>query len=55
MELFRHDDPVLEPLRKLDPGHGIDTTLGRSYNEVMVDGLIDTVRLLNNLKNRGIL
>ncbi|MEN8866347.1 MAG: hypothetical protein ABF381_12265 [Akkermansiaceae bacterium] len=55
VELFRHDDPALEPLRKLEPGHGIDTTLGRTYSEVMVDGLIDTVRRLNNLKNRGIL
>lgn len=55
VELFRHDDPALEPLRKLDPGHGIDTTLGRTYTEVMIDGLIDTVRRLNNLKNRGML
>jgi len=55
VELFRHDDPALEPLRKLDPGHGIDTTLGRSYTQVMVDGLVDTVRRLNNLKNRGFL
>ena len=55
VELFRHDDPVLEPLRKLDPGHGIDTTLGRTYTEVMVDGLIETVRRLNNLRNRGML
>jgi hypothetical protein len=55
VELFRHDDPALEALRKLDPGHGIDTTLGRSYTEVMVDGLIDTVRRLNNLRNRGML
>ena len=53
VELFRHDDPALEPLRKLEPGHGVDTTLGRTYTEVMVDGLIDTVRRLNNLKNRG--
>jgi len=55
VELFRHDDPALEPLRKLDPGHGIDTTQGRSYTQVMVDGLIDTTRRLNNLKNRGLL
>ena len=54
VELFRHDDPALEPLRKLDPDHGIDTTQGRSYTQVMVDGLIDTVRRLNNLKNRGL-
>jgi hypothetical protein len=53
VELFRHDDPALEPLRKLEPGHGVDTTLGRTYTEVMVDGLIDTVRRLNNLQNRG--
>lgn len=55
VELFRHDDPALAPLRALEPGHGIDTTLGRTYTEVMVDGLIDTVRRLNNLKNRGFL
>jgi len=55
VELFRHDDPALEPLRKLDPGHGIDTTLGRTYTEVMVDGLIETARRLNNLKNRGMI
>lgn len=55
VELFRHDDPALEGLRKLEPGHGVDTTLGRSYTQVMVDGLIDTVRRLNNLKNRGLL
>ena len=41
VELFRHNDPAL-PLRKLEPGHGIDTTLGRTYTEVTVDGLIDT-------------
>jgi hypothetical protein len=55
VELFRHDDPALEPLRKLEPGHGVDTTLGRTYTEVMVDGLIDTARRLNNLKTRGII
>jgi hypothetical protein len=55
VELFRHDDPALEPLRKLDPGHGIDTTLGRTYTEVMVDGLIETARRLNNLRNRGMI
>ena len=55
VELFRHNDPALEPLRKLEPGHGIDTTLGRTYTEVMVDGLIDTARRLNNLKTRGII
>lgn len=55
VELFRHDDPALEPLRQLEPGHGVDTTLGRSYTEVMADGLVETARRLNNLKNRGFL
>ncbi len=55
VELFRHDDPALQPLRDLDPGHGIDTTGGRTYSELVVDGLIDTVRRLNNLKARGVL
>jgi hypothetical protein len=55
VEVFRHDDPALEGLRKLEPGHGIDTTLGRTYTEVMVDGLIDTARRLNNLKTRGLI
>ncbi len=55
VEVFTHDDPALQPLRDLEPGHGIDTTDGRSYTQVMVDGLIDTARRLNNLKSRGIL
>lgn len=55
VEIFRHDDPALEPLRTLDPGHGIDTTGGRTYTELMVDGLIETARRLNNLKARGVL
>ena len=55
VELFRHDDPALAPLRQLDPRHGVDTTLGRSYTQVMVDGLIDTARRLNNLKNRSLI
>lgn len=54
VELFMHDDPALEPLRTLVPGHGVDTTAGRSYTELMVDGLVDTVRRLNNFKARGI-
>ena len=54
VELFTHDDPALEPLRNLVPGHGVDTTGGRSYTELMVDGLVDTVRRLNNFKSRGI-
>lgn len=55
VEIFDHSDAALELLRKLDPGHGIDTRDGRSYQEVTADGLADTARRLNNLKARGIL
>jgi hypothetical protein len=55
VEVFDHTDPALELLRKLDPGHGIDTRDGRSYTEVTADGLGDIARRLNNLVARGIL
>ncbi len=55
VEVFDHTDPALELLRKLDPGHGIDTRDGRSYNEVTADGLGNIARRLNNLAARGIL
>jgi hypothetical protein len=55
VELFTHTDPALQALRDLDPGHGIDTTDGRSYNQCLADGLADIARRLNNLKARGIL
>ncbi len=55
VELFHHEDPALEALRALDPGHGVDTTDGRSYDETVLDGLVDVSRRLNNLKTRGIL
>ena len=55
VELFHHEDPALEPLRELDSGHGIDTTDGRSYDEAVLDGLVDVGRRLNNLVARGML
>jgi len=55
LEMFDHRDEALAPLRALEPGHGIDTTDGRSYTDVMTDGLIDVARRLNNLAARGIL
>lgn len=55
VELFHHQDPALEALRKLDSGHGIDTTDGRTYTEMTIDALVETARRLNNLKSRGIL
>jgi len=55
VEMFDHEDAALETLRKLDPGHGVDTRDGRSYNEVMADGLADIAHRLNNLAARGVL
>jgi hypothetical protein len=55
VEVFDHTDPALELVRKLDPGHGIDTRDGRSYAQVTADGLGEIARRLNNLAVRGIL
>lgn len=55
VEYFDHTDAALELLRKLDPGHGIDTRDGRSYTELTVDGLVETAHRLNNFVARGIL
>jgi hypothetical protein len=51
--MFDHSDEALELLRKLEPGHGVDTRDGRTYTEVMADGLGDIARRLNNLAARG--
>ncbi len=55
VEVFHHEDPALQPLRELDPRHGIDTCDGRSYDEVVLDGVTDVARRLNNLVTRGML
>jgi hypothetical protein len=55
VEVFDHRDEALGALRKLEPGHGVDTRDGRSYTEVAADGLADIARRLNNLHARGIL
>jgi hypothetical protein len=55
VEIFHHQDPALEGLRQLDPRHGIDTCDGRSYDQVVLDGLADVGRRLNNLVARGLL
>jgi hypothetical protein len=55
VEVFDHTDAALESLRKLEPGHGVDTRDGRSYTQVTADGLADIARRLNNLHARGIL
>jgi len=55
VELFHHEDPALEALRQLDPGHGLDTRDGRTYDEAVLDGVVDVARRLNNYVTRGIL
>ena len=55
VEVFHHEDGALQGLRDLDPGHGVDTTDGRSYTQVTIDGVIDVTRRLNNLKAREVL
>lgn len=55
VEAFHHEDAALAGLRAADPGHGIDTRDGRTYDELVIDGLVDVGRRLNNLVARGIL
>ncbi|PXA03199.1 hypothetical protein DDZ13_13325 [Coraliomargarita sinensis] len=55
VEMFDHADEALGALRELEPGFGIDTRDGRSYNEAVADALGDVARRLNNLAARGIL
>ena len=55
VEVFHHEDDALEGLRQLVDGHGVDTTDGRTYDEVVIDGLTSVGRRLNNLAARGIL
>ncbi len=55
VEVFHHQDPALEGLRNLEPGHGIDTRDGRSYTQITIDALVETAHRLNNLKARGII
>ncbi len=55
VEVFHHEDPALELLRKMDPGHGIDTRDGRSYAQITADGLDEVAHRLNNLVARGLL
>lgn len=55
VEIFHHEDPALEGLRQFDSRHGIDTRLGRSYDQLVIDGLEDVGKRLNNLAQRGML
>lgn len=53
-EMFHHEDPALEALREAVAGHGVDTTDGRTYLEMLTEGVDELGRRLNNLANRGI-
>ncbi len=55
VELFHHEDVALQGLREAVEGHGVDTTDGRSYNQTVIDGIVDVTRRLNNLKARELL
>jgi hypothetical protein len=55
VELFHHEDDALAGLRDAVAGHGVDTTDGRSYTELVVEGLEQTARRINNLVSRGAL
>jgi hypothetical protein len=55
VEMFHHEDDALQALRDLEPGFGVDTRDGRSYTQMVADGLGDVARRLNNLRARGIL
>ncbi len=53
VEMFHHQDEALGSLRELVADHGVDTTDGRSYEQMLADGLDDVARRLNNLAARG--
>ena len=55
VEIFHHEDDAFEGLRKLDPGHGVDTRDGRTYDQIVLDGLSNIAHRLNNLVARGFL
>lgn len=39
VEAFDHTDEALQPLRDAVEGHGVDTTKGRTYDQLIYDGL----------------
>ena len=53
-EMFHHQDPALEALRTAVPGHGVDTTDGRSYDQMLADSVNILARRLNNFASREI-
>jgi hypothetical protein len=55
VEMFHHEDEALASLRAAVPGHGVNTLDGRTYTQIVIDGLVDVTRRLNNLQARGLL
>lgn len=53
VEVFHHEDPALAGLRAAVPGHGVDTTDGRSYSDLVLDALAQVAHRVNNLSARG--
>lgn len=52
-EIFHHEDEALGALRDAVPGHGVDTTDGRNYDQMLAEGMDGVARRLNNLAARG--
>ena len=50
IEVFQHSDPILEALREYDPRHGVDTSEGRGYIDVVCDNLGYLANQLNSLQ-----
>lgn len=48
IEIFHHEDPALDGLRTAVPGHGVDTTGGRGYSELVLEGLESLARRINH-------
>jgi len=49
IEAFDHTDEGLQPLREAVPGHGVDTTKGRSYHQLIFDGLVHINKRIKEL------
>lgn len=55
VEAFDHTDEGLGGLRAAVPGNGVDTTHGRTYDQLIIDGLVMVDDRLSKLREDGIL
>jgi len=55
VELFHHQDEALAGLREAIEGHGVDTLDGRTYDQVVIDGIVNVTHRLNNYVARGLM